>query len=92
VRGSERQREGVGLFMLALAVAHLTVFGMLYLATVLTGGGDFVYRYFSAAEAAAACLAGASFSALFRNAHLERVAAVVACLGLAYWTYGASPL
>ena len=40
---------------------------MLYLAVVLTGGGDFVYRYFSAEEAAAACLAGTCFGALFRN-------------------------
>ena len=53
------------------SVAHFTVFCMLYLAIILTGGGDFVYRYFSAAEAAAACLAGASFAVLFRNPQLS---------------------
>ena len=92
LRGTVRQRNAIALFLIALVAAHLTVFGMLYLAVILTGGGDFVYRYFSAAEAAAACIAGASFSAIFRNPNLERCAAIVACLVLAYWTYNASPL
>jgi hypothetical protein len=91
-RGSERQRNAIGTFLVAVVGSHLLVFLMLYLATVLTGGGDFVYRYFSASEASAACLGGASFSVLFRNPHVERVAAIAAGLALAYWTYSASPL
>ena len=47
---------------IAVVTAHFTVFCMLYLAIILTGGGDFVYRYFSAEQAAAACLAGTCFA------------------------------
>ena len=64
-RGSERQRTGIGLLIAAVVLRISPVFCMLYLAIVLTGGGDFVYRYFSAAEAAAACLVGACFAAAF---------------------------
>jgi hypothetical protein len=91
-RGSQTQRNAVGYFILAIAVAHFTVFCMLYLAILLTGGGDFVYRYFSAEAAAAACLVGASFSMLFRNPTLQRVATLLLGVVLAYWTYNASPL
>ena len=44
---------------------------MLYLAVILTGGGDFVFRYFTAEQAAVACLAGTCFGPLFRNPALS---------------------
>jgi hypothetical protein len=91
-RGTVRQRNAIGYFVVGAAVAHFTVFCMLYLAIILTGGGDFVYRYFSAEAAAAFCLFGASFAVLFRNPKLQRIAAVVIGLALAYWSFGASPL
>jgi hypothetical protein len=91
-RGSQQQREAVGLWLVAVVVAHLSVFCMLYLAVVLTGGGDFVYRYFSAEEAAAACLAGTCFGALFRNPAAQRTATLIVGALLIYWTYQASPL
>jgi hypothetical protein len=91
-RGTQRQRTVIGTFIVAVLGAHLLVFLMLYLAVILTGGGDFVYRYFSASEAAAACLGGVAFTMLFRNRNIERVATIAAGLALAYWTYSASPL
>lgn len=91
-RGTERQRQAVGLWLVAIVAAHFSVFCMLYLAVVLTGGGDFVYRYFSAAQAAGACLAGTCFGLLFRNPALQRSATVIVGLFLAYWTYSASAL
>jgi hypothetical protein len=91
-RGSDRQRNAIGTFLVAVVGAHLLVFLMLYLAVILTGGGDFVFRYFSAAEAAGACLGGAAFSMLFRNRNVERFATVAVAVALAYWTYSASPL
>jgi hypothetical protein len=91
-RGTQRQRTAIGTFLVAVVSAHLLVFLMLYLAVILTGGGDFVYRYFSASEAAAACLGGVAFTMLFRNRNVERVATIAAGLALAYWTYSASPL
>jgi hypothetical protein len=92
LRGTVQQRSAVGFFIVGVAVAHFTVFCMLYLAIILTGGGDFVYRYFSAEAAAAACLFGASFAVLFRNPKLQRAATVILGVVLAYWTYVASPL
>jgi hypothetical protein len=92
LRGSERQRYAVGFFLVAVVTAHFTVFCMLYLAIILTGGGDFVYRYFSAEQAAAACLAGTCFAGLFRNPAIQRAATVILGVALAYWTYNASPL
>ncbi len=92
MRGSERERTAVGFWLLAVVVAHLSVFLMLYLAVVVTGGGDFVYRYFTAEQAAAACLAGTIFAALFRNPVLARSAALVLGAALTYFTYTASPL
>ena len=50
---------------------------MLYLAVILTGGGDFVFRYFTAEQAAAACLAGTCFGLLFRNPVLMRSATLI---------------
>jgi hypothetical protein len=91
-RGTQRERTAIGTFLVAVVGAHLLVFLMLYLAIVLTGGGDFVYRYFSASEAAAACLGGAAFTMLFRNRNVERVATIVVGLALAYWAFSASPL
>jgi hypothetical protein len=91
-RGTQQQRTAIGYYILAIAIAHFTVFCMLYLAIILTGGGDFVYRYFSAEAAAAACLVGASFSMLFRNPTVQRVATLLVAVALTYWTYNASPL
>ena len=91
-RASERQRRAVGYWLLAGLIAHVTVFGMLYLAVILTGSGDFVYRYFSAAQVAAACLAGTAFGYLFRNPTLQRAATIIVGIALAYWTYNSSPL
>jgi hypothetical protein len=92
IRGTERQRQAVGLWLIAVVVAHFSVFCMLYLAVVLTGGGDFVFRYFSAEQAAAACLAGTCFGALFRHPALQRAATLIVGILLIYWTYTASPL
>jgi hypothetical protein len=92
LRGSERQRSAIALWLLAFAAAHLSVFAMLYLALVLTGGGDFVFRYFSATMFAAACLAGTCFGVLFRHPALQRSATLLVGVGLAYWTYMSSPL
>ncbi len=67
LRGTERQRQAIALWLIAIVAAHLSVFSMLYLAVILTGGGDFVFRYFTAEQAAVACLAGTCFGLLFRN-------------------------
>lgn len=91
-RAPDRQRNAIGFFLIALVTAHFTVFCMLYLAIILTGAGDFVYRYFSAEQAASACLVGTCFSAVFPNPKLQRIAALIVGGALAYWTYNASPL
>ena len=92
LRGTDRQRQAISLWLVAIVAAHLSVFLMLYLAVILTGGGDFVFRYFTAAQAAAACLAGTCFGLLFRNPALMRTATLIVGFALAYWTYSASPL
>jgi hypothetical protein len=92
LRGSERRRRAIALWLIAVVTAHFSVFCMLYLAVVLTGGGDFVFRYFTAEQAAAACLAGTCFGLLFRNPVLMRSATLIAGAALCYWTYSASPL
>jgi hypothetical protein len=92
LRGTARQRQAIALWLVAIVAAHLSVFLMLYLAVILTGGGDFVFRYFTAEQAAVACLAGTCFGLLFRNPVLMRSATVIVGLALAYWTYSASPL
>jgi hypothetical protein len=92
LRGTERQRQAIALWLVAIVAAHLSVFSMLYLAVILTGGGDFVFRYFTAEQAAAACLAGTCFGLLFRNPVLMRTATLIVGFALAYWTYSASPL
>ena len=75
-RASERQRQASALAARGPG-RHVTVFCMLYLAVILSGGGDFVYRYFSAAQVAAACLAGTCFGYLFRNPTLQRAATII---------------
>jgi len=92
LRGTDRQRQAISLWLIAIVAAHLSVFLMLYLAVILTGGGDFVFRYFTAEQAAIACLAGTCFGLLFRNPALMRTATLIVGLALAYWTYSASPL
>lgn len=91
-RATEQRRNAIGFFLIAVVIAHFTVFCMLYLAIILTGGGDFVYRYFSAEQAAAACLVGTCYATIFRNPTVERVATLLLGVALTYWTYNASPL
>lgn len=91
-RGTEQQRYVVGFWMAAAILAHFTVYCMLYLAVILSGGGDFVYRYFSTEAVAVACLAGTCFGTLFRNPAVQRSATLVLGAVLIYWTYGSSPI
>jgi hypothetical protein len=92
MRGTEIQRQAIGLWLYGFMAANISVFLMLYLAVVTTGGGDFVFRYFTAEHAAAACLAGTCFGVLFRRPALQRSAALIGAVALTYWTYQASPL
>ena len=91
-RSSERQRHAIALWIVGGFTSHLTVYFMLYLAIVLTGSGDFVYRYFAAEQAALACLGGLCLATLARRPRYQRAVTIVLGLALAYWTFNASPL
>jgi hypothetical protein len=91
-RGSARHRQAVGLWLVAGYASHATVFLMLYLAVILTGGGDFVFRYFAAEQAAFACLAALCLVTLFERPALQRGLTLVVGIALAYWSFNASPL
>jgi hypothetical protein len=91
-RGSARHRQAIGLWLVAGYASHATVFFMLYLAVILTGGGDFVFRYFAAEQAAFACLAALCLVTLFERPALQRGLTLVVGIALAYWSYNASPL
>ena len=71
LRGTERQRQAIALWLVAIVTAHLSVFLMLYLAVILTAAATCL-RYFTAEQAAVACLAGTCFGLLFRNPVLMR--------------------